>query len=152
MLFLISRLVALPRKLTLLGYAIALPISFCHFCGAGCGLGESPPFSNGSPSHIDVPGELLVCSVLIWLPDPSSGSNHEKFSLCLESPLPLSRGRPLILDMLLALKLLLPLFVRACPGGAFDKRELCRFTVAMNGSAPGIVSSVRPTREFGARA
>jgi hypothetical protein len=29
-------------------------------------------------------------------------------------------------------------------------RELCRFGGVMNGSAPGIASSVRPARAFGA--
>ena len=64
----------------------------------------------------------------------------------------LTRSRPLKLQTLLPLVLLLRLLVLVCPGGAFDKRELCRFTVAMNGSAPGIASSVRPAREFGALA
>jgi len=54
--------------------------------------------------------------------------------------------------MLFALMLLLLLFERPCPGGIFDKRELCRFTGVMKGSAPGIASSVRPVRAFGARA
>lgn len=57
-----------------------------------------------------------------------------------------------MLRMLFALILLLLLFVLACPGGAFDKRELCLFIGGMKGSAPGTVSSVRPTREFGALA
>lgn len=41
-------------------------------------------------------------------------------------------------------------FVLECPGGALDKRELCRFGTGMNASAPGIVSSVKPILEFGA--
>jgi len=48
--------------------------------------------------------------------------------------------------------LLLLLFVLECPGGAFDKRELCRFGGGINASAPGTASSVRPTLEFGALA
>lgn len=48
--------------------------------------------------------------------------------------------------------LLLLLFVLICPGGGFDNRELCRFTVPIKGSAPGTDSSVRPIREFGALA
>ena len=56
------------------------------------------------------------------------------------------------LRVLLALILLFLLFVRSCPGGAFDKRELCLFGTGINGTAPGTVSSVSPTLEFGALA
>jgi hypothetical protein len=48
--------------------------------------------------------------------------------------------------------LLLLLFDLVWPGGGFDNRELCRFIVPTKGSAPGIVSSVRPFRAFGALA
>lgn len=48
--------------------------------------------------------------------------------------------------------LLLLLFDLPCPGGALDRRELCRFIGGMNGSAPGTASSVSPTLEFGALA
>jgi len=60
--------------------------------------------------------------------------------------------RPLPLHMLFVLMLLLRLFERVCPGGALDNRELCRFGGVMKGSAPGMVSSVRPARAFGALA
>jgi hypothetical protein len=43
-------------------------------------------------------------------------------------------------------------FERMCPGAAFDNLELWCLIVAMYGSAPGIVSSVRPARELGALA
>jgi len=48
--------------------------------------------------------------------------------------------------------LLFLLFVRSCPGGAFDSRELCLFGTGINGTAPGTVSSVRPALELGALA
>jgi hypothetical protein len=54
--------------------------------------------------------------------------------------------------MLLALRLLRRLLDLACPGGALERRELCLFMGGMKGSAPGMVSSVRPARELGARA
>jgi hypothetical protein len=63
-----------------------------------------------------------------------------------------SRFCHLKLPTLFALALLLLLFVLTWPGGGFDNRELCRFTVPTKGSAPGTVSSVRPIREFGALA
>jgi len=133
-------------------YPIALPIYIsCPSC-LGWGLGERPP--SARPSNIEAPFELLVRSVLSWLTtDSSSGSNHEKLlPSFLESLLIRSRFCHLKLPTLLALILLLRLFVLVCPGGGFDNRELCRFTVPTKGSAPGTVSSVRPIREFGALA
>jgi hypothetical protein len=54
--------------------------------------------------------------------------------------------------MLLALMLLRRDLERICPGAAFDNLELWCLIVATYGSAPGIVSSVKPAREFGALA
>jgi len=118
----------------------------------GWGRGERPPIA--SPSKSEAAFELLVRSVLSWLTtDSSSGSNHEKLlPSTFESLLIRSLFCHLKLLTLLALVLLLRLFVRMWPGGAFDSRELCRFTLPTKGSAPGTVSSVRPTREFGALA
>lgn len=48
-------------------------------------------------------------------------------------------------------RLLLRLFVRACPC-ALESLVLWRFSGGKNGSAPGTVSSVNPVLEFGARA
>lgn len=133
-------------------YPIALPIYIlCPSC-LGWGLGERPAIAR--PSNSGAPFELLVRSVLSWLmTDSSSGSNHEKLlSSLLESLLIRSRFCHLKLPPLLALILLLRLFVLIWPGGGFDNREFCRFTVPIKGSAPGTVSSVRPIREFGALA
>jgi hypothetical protein len=141
-----------PAEISGHSYPIALPIYIsCASC-LGWGLGERPPIAG--PSNNDTPFELLVRSVLSWLTtDSSSGSNHEKLApSLLESLLIRSRFCHLKLPTLLALVLLLRLFVLIWPGGGFDNRELCRFTVPTKGSAPGIVSSVRPMREFGALA
>jgi hypothetical protein len=134
------------------GYAIALPISsldISYNLGRDFGLGESPP--DGTPSKkSDTPGELLLLSVFIWLfITSSSWSYHVE---CRSWPFRSLLLRPLPLHMLFVLMLLRRLFDRACPGGALDNRELCRFGGVMNGSAPGMVSSVRPARAFGALA
>lgn len=50
----------------------------------------------------------------------------------------------------MALELLLRLFVLACPGGAFERREFCRFAAGTKGTSPGTVSSVSPALAFGA--
>lgn len=134
------------------GYAIALPISsldISYNLGRDLGLGESPP--DGTPSKkSDIPGELLPLSVFIWLLVTSSSMSYHVD--CRSLPFRSLLLRSLPLHMLFVLMLLLRLFERACPGGAFDNRELCRFGGVMNGSAPGMVSSVRPARAFGALA
>jgi hypothetical protein len=123
--------------------------SSSHGLGCGFGLGESPPAD--IPSKIDVPGELLWRDVsLNVFPIASlSGSNHVcPHSFAFRSLL----ARALKLRVLFALMLLLLLLVLACPGGAFDNRELWRLMGVTKGSAPGRASSVRPALEFGALA
>jgi len=118
--------------------------------GRVVGRGDNAVTGPGVPgpgviSRIDIAGESFKS---LANRKSSSGSYHvATLSLAFNSfnsPLPL-----LILHMLFPLILLLLLFVREWPPD-FDSRDLCRSAGLMNGSAPGIISSVRPTLAFGA--
>jgi hypothetical protein len=92
---------------------MALPISSFFSQDFGLGRGERPPAE--SPSHIEAPGDSQLSKSLVLPVSFSVDSSSGSYQVCL---------LPMLLE-LFPLVLLLLLFVLECPGGAFDKRELC---------------------------
>jgi len=102
---------------------------------------------------MDVPGVLLLPYISfprLAATESSSGS-YQVGALSDLGVIGSAIGAVVKLRMLFPLMLLLRLFVRACRG-LLERRELWRFGVTTKGSAPGMASSVSPTREFGALA